>query len=268
MGDLSFEDKKTGIIFGYFIQLLKLAKDHGTSNIVHVWDSNSSKRLKIYPQYKEKRRSTKAEKTELEKLEDAAAYAQFDLLYNEILPELGYLNNFKVEGLEGDDLVAAIIYDNPHDFLIASGDEDLLQCIGDGVSIIKKKGLYTEKDFIDEYGIHPTQWAEVKAIAGCSTDEVPGIKGVGEKTAIQHLLGNLTPNLKSYQNIVCQAGKEIIARNRKLVTLPFAGTPHIEIVEDENLSLDAFMQLCQRFGFEYFLKPNTLKDFKTYLNFK
>lgn len=268
LGDLTYETSRVGVMFGYLMQMLYLAKTYETHRLVHVWDSTKSHRVKFYPEYKEKRRTTKSEKTAEEKEEDALAYAQFDQLFEEVLPEIGFRNNYKSDGFEGDDLVASIIDNNPDDFLIVSGDEDMYQCLCQGVSIVRKKGLYTAADFTAEYGIPPRRWVEVKAIAGCKSDEVAGINGVGETTAIKYLLGELKPGSKKYMDIISQEGKAIIKRNLHLVTLPYPNTPQITLVPNEQLSLDGFVNVCNRYSFQHFLKKDELTKWKTYLNLK
>ena len=205
LGELTTETMKVGIIFGFLGQLYKLANDYSTNDIIFTWDSNKSHREKLFPAYKENRRTVKEEKTPEEKEEDKLTYHQFDLLHDEVLPMLGAVNNYKISGYEGDDLIASVVYANPNDdFVIATGDEDMYQLLGDGVSIrkcsIDNKGkkkyyLYTEELFTKEFGIDPLDWIEVKALAGCKSDEVPGIKGIGEKTAIQYLKKELTRSL-------------------------------------------------------------------------
>lgn len=265
LGELNYETMRVGVIFGFFVQLLKLAKDHNTNQFVFCWDSQRSHRQKLYPAYKERRRTK--DKTPEEKEEDSFAYAQFDKLYDEILPAIGFKNNFKIDGYEGDDLIASIIDTNlDYDFVIVSGDEDMYQCLTTGVTIQKQKGIYTEDSFRKEYGIDPAQWATVKAIAGCDSDEVQGIKGIGEKTAIKYLLGQLPPNYKGWQSINSPEGKAVIARNRPLVTLPFKGCPDIIVEDDKRLSLNAFMDMCNDLNFQYFLRKDVLAQWKTHLN--
>src|SRR5574337_1275164 len=115
LGELTTETMRVGIIFGFLLQIQKLAKDNDTTDIIFCWDSNTSKRQKLFPEYKEARRTMKAEKTPEEKEEDKLAYAQFDILYDEVLPLLGFTNNYKIEGYEADDLIASIIYSNQLD---------------------------------------------------------------------------------------------------------------------------------------------------------
>jgi len=249
------------------MQLRKLAKEYDTNQFAFVWDSKKSHREKLFPAYKERRRT--GEKTPEEKELDTAAYKQFDLLYEKYLPAIGFVNNFKADGFEGDDLIASIVNTNLNlPFYIVSGDEDLYQLLDEDVSMIKAKGLYTLLDFQKEYGIDPALWSTVKAIAGCSTDEVPGVRGVGEVTAIKYLKDELTPNLKGYKSITSPEGRAIKARNMPLVTLPFKGCPDILIIEYSTLSFDGFMNMCIELDFQYFLKKEELSKWKQLLKLR
>lgn len=276
--DLSQDELKVGVIFGFMGQILKIAEDYQTCDISFCWDSKNSKRVKLFPAYKEKRRTLKEEKTPEEIEEDKLAYLQFDLLYDEILPLLGVTNNYKIDGYEGDDLIASIVYSNPNDnFIIATGDEDMFQLLDFGVSIRRtrtnKRGkkeyyLFTEEMYKEEYGITPDQWIDVKAIAGCKSDEVPGIKGVGEASAIDFLKGNLTPNHKRYQSIICPEGKAVRKRNEALVTLPFKDCPDIILKEQKGWSFDGFCKVCNTYDFKYFLRKEVLDKWKIALKLR
>jgi len=95
------------------------------------------------------------------------------------------------------------------------------------------KMMLTEAWLIGEYGIAPSQWADVKAIAGCSSDGVEGVRGVGEKTAAKFLRGNLKPASKAHQAIV--AGNNVWRRNLPLVRLPFPGVGKFDLESDSEL---------------------------------
>jgi DNA polymerase-1 len=276
--DLSHEELSVGVIFGFMGQILRIAEDYQTNDISFCWDSKNNKRFKLFPAYKEKRRTLKEEKTPEEIEEDRLAYLQFDLLYDEVLPLLGVTNNYKIDGYEGDDLIGSIVYSNQNDdFIIATGDEDMFQLLMDGVSIRRsrtnKRGkkeyyLFTMEMFMEEYGIGPLQWIDVKALAGCKSDEVPGIKGIGPPTAIDFLKGNLTPNHKRYQSIVSPEGKAVRKRNEALVTLPFKGCPDIVLNKQSGWSFDGFVDVCNRFDFRYYLGKDVLNKWKIALNLK
>ena len=258
MGGLSYDEKETGVIFGFIRQMYKLAKDHG-NYFVFCWDSKKSiRKEKYYPEYKENRTSNK---TEADKELDKLTYPQFDLLRKEILPQLGYVNIFMKEGYESDDLIAKL-FDRGSDMTIATSDSDLYQLLIDGevqIYDLSKKKVFTETDFQRRYMIEPSLWAEVKALAGCDTDNVKGIQGVGIVTAIKYLKGDLKKTTVAYKRIM--EGEEIIERNRKLVTLPFENTPKIELGHNQP-SLREFVKVCQRYGFESMLYKEALEKYK------
>lgn len=266
MGELSWEDKRVGIIFGFLRQLLTLAKYFGTNDFIFAWDSKESKRKILFPQYKSNRH---AEKTAAEEELDAIAYAQFTELREKVIPYLEMKNNFRVRGYEADDIIAQITRKHiASQFMIVSSDSDLYQLLEpDRVSIysIKKKETFTHDDFVSEYGIYPSAWSMVKAIAGCVSDGVPGVAGVGEKTAIKYLNGDLKDTTTAYAKI---RDFPDLYRNRMLVTLPYPDMPLLKISKQGKLPLDHFLNVCVDYGFESFLKKEMLDQWKTHLNLR
>ena len=267
MKDLSFEESKTGIIFGFLRQLLKLSQLYPKSDFIFCWDSKTSLRKKIYPEYKANR---KKEKTEEEKEVDNIAYGQFELIKTYVLPEIGLRNIFEYEGYESDDIFAQIVYsDEGADLVIVTSDEDIYQLLWDTVKIYNpgKKFEYTLRDFQEEFKIGPDAWIDVKSMAGCTSDGVKGIKGVGEKTAIKFITNSLSMDSKLYKKIVSPEGRKIIRRNLKLVMLPYLNTPKSKFIKDQ-LSLDKFMTVCQRYGFQSILQPKELRKWEECLRLK
>lgn len=116
---------------------------------------------------------------------------QFDMA-KEVSEMIGW-QNFGIQGLEADDLIGSMIekWKDEADITVISGDKDLLQLLNPSTTIaFTKKGyteydVYTESRFLEEYGITPKQFAEVKAFMGDSSDGYPGVKGIGPKTALQ-----------------------------------------------------------------------------------
>jgi DNA polymerase-1 len=263
MGNLSWEEKEVGVIFGFMRQLLSLSKIFKSNQFVFVWDSQKSIRTKMFPDYK---KSRKHEKTPEEKRFDDIAYAQFDTIRKEVLPAIGFINSFLFDGFEADDLIAKITKTYiDREIVIISTDEDLYQLLSKNVSIysIRKKQVYTEHNLWKDYRIIPKEWAEVKAIGGCSTDCVPGIEHVGEITACKYITKKLAPTQKTYRAI--KDGKAIIERNRELVVLPLKGTPDITLLTNETLSLKGFITICQRYGFNSFTKKEELAQWKEHI---
>ncbi len=128
------------------------------------------------------------------------------------------LNWLQMERKEADDVLSEIAYDSTlvpnftpqNKVMIVSEDHDMYQCLRPQVDLYHamKKLMVTEEMFKEWNGIDPWRYPEVQAITGCATDNVIGVKGVGEKTALKYLLkhGNLKnavenePKLAEYKN--------------------------------------------------------------------
>jgi DNA polymerase-1 len=153
-----------------------------------------------------------------------------------------------------------------HKFITASGDQDLYQLLDytDMYSMPKSTEIkhITRQTFIEKYGITPKEWVKVKQIAGCTSDTVPGIKGVGETTAIKYLLGQLKPKSVKYRDI--EAGADIIKRNEWLVKIPLPGTKKYEI-DKSCFDVSLLRKLCKDCGFTKLLNDyNRLDEWGTY----
>lgn len=252
---LSHEDQPTGVIFGFMKRLYKFAGEFETSRFAFAWDSGESLRRELFPEYKESRRR---EKTPEEQELDGLAYHQFDLLREKVLPALGFNNNFIAEGYEGDDVIASILGSNNFKTLpvVVASDNDLFQLLGKcRLYNPSTEKMYTRSDFKDEWGLYPDDWVMVKAIAGCSGDGVPGVQGVGDKTAAKYLRGELKKG-KIRERI--HDSKDILERNLKLVRLPFKGMSPVKLSrKKEKFDLDGFCDICEEYDFRSFLKKST-----------
>ncbi len=257
-GNLQYNGVATGVMFGFISQLLTAAKKVQPHKIVFTWDSKKSKRKEILPCYKEKRRENQ---TEEEKQEWEEAFEQFHQLRKEILPRIGFNNNFLQSGYESDDLIARYVFDNDsEDVYIVTADDDMLQLLHKAkIFNPAKDRIIGNKDFQNEYGIKPVDWAYVKMIAGCSSDNVPGIESVGEKTAIKYIRGDLKKSTKAYQKI--KEGKDKIEFNHQLVALPFKGTKSMK-VEDNNFNMREFLRFCRDFGLNSFRKDDVKEEIR------
>ena len=103
---------------------------------------------------------------------------------------LGF-NVVELEGYEADDIIGTVsrmTRDDMHSYIL-TGDRDSLQLINDNTSVIlvktKEDIVYNEEKFTSEYGVTPTQYIDVKAIMGDSSDNIPGVAGIGEKGAFK-----------------------------------------------------------------------------------
>ena len=235
--DLSFRGKSTSVIYGFLKSISHFQELFNTPCVAFCWDSKASKREEIFPAYKSNRKDKYKDMDEdTIKLEKEFRW-QMKMLRRKYLPAIGYKNIFTQKGYEADDIIASISFNLPmlDEAIIVSSDQDLYQLISPCVSLYNpvKGKILTPQGFKKKYGILPHEWKTVKVIAGCTTDGVPGIKGIGEKTAIKYLMGDLKRESKAYQAITSINTIHILKRNLKLVDLPFKGTKVPKLQKDE-----------------------------------
>lgn len=248
MGPMQHRGEPTGVIFGVLTKLLRLVGELEFSNIVFLWDSPESKRKKKFAWYKAGRRQS-ATPYELKLIEQGLP--QFNTLRDEILPDIGIPNQFTQVGYEADDLMARFAIEGTPCVLVTS-DEDLWQCVRGTSFWYSPNGVRVGTVELREKGLtHPSDWAMVKAIAGCTSDNVPGIPGVGVTRAIQFLYNNLpdTDHGKKLDTLIRANWTEIIDRNLELVRLPYLGT---NLVHPKPLdpSAPAWREVCSRYGLD------------------
>ena len=232
IGPLSHNGKSTSVCFGVLRDLEGLINLHSPARTVLAFDSPAkSLRAELYPPYKSGRRNRVVPESEREMLRQF--YDELGRFEREILPAAGFRNVISLPGYEADDILAEIAGTVPEDVtaVIVSADGDLLQCLGERVILYNpaKKKAVTAESFRLQWGIGPEQWAEVKAIAGCSTDDVPGVFGVAERTAADYLserLNRMRPVCLKIQDWL--KSSEYI-RNLSLCRLPFPGTPPADL---------------------------------------
>jgi DNA polymerase-1 len=171
----------TNAIFGFASMLVKILTDYGPKATVVVWDAGSSGRKEVYSEYKAQRSSRpdllKEQWPHLEPLVDAFGY-----------------RNLRVEGYEADDVIASIAEraktaDPPVEVMVVTGDRDAYQLVDDGVSImttsrgITDTRVYDREGVIDRYGIPPELVPDFIGLKGDTSDNIPGVPGIGDKTA-------------------------------------------------------------------------------------
>ncbi|MGR3764768.1 5'-3' exonuclease [Rossellomorea sp. NS-SX7] len=165
-----------------FMKHLLMAVDYvKPSHILVCWDMGSQTfRNEVYTDYKSNRNAPPVE-----------LIPQFDLAKE--VAEGFNLVNVGVSGFEADDCIGTLAkaHHKERKVTVLSGDQDLLQLLDDNIEImLLKKGFgnyqtYTRDLFIEERGITPKQFIDVKALMGDSSDGYPGVKGIGEKTAVK-----------------------------------------------------------------------------------
>ena len=255
--NLAHEDKPTGVIFGVLEHIRLLSAEWKTNRIAFFFDSRRSFRRKAFPGYKEGRK-----KRTPEQLADSAImHEQIQALRREILPTIGFPCFMQV-GLEADDLIAmaASQLDSPWTpeptALMITNDGDLYQCITDSVWWLNptRHLQLNPTELWVKTGAHPDEWCRIKSIAGCRSDSVPGVRGVGEKTAVAYLHGALSCTSKKYMSITSDEGHAIIKRNMELVRLPHYKTRQ-QAMTPPVYSREGFDDVCKQYGLHSYTEP-------------
>lgn len=246
--NLQFQAVKTYVIYGFLQSVIHLQERFDTDRVVFCFDSRFSKRQKLYPPYKANRKHRQP-MTDKEQEFEKEFHRQIIKLRMKYLPTIGFRNILWQQGHEADDLIAKVCTLN--DCVIITADEDLYQCIRGHVSIYnpQKHEHLTLQKFWERYRIHPEDWPFVKAVAGCPSDNIPGLKGIGEVKALQYLRNELPKGSKTDNQIVgAQEAGEPLDTYMKLVTLPFPGTRTVHLHSDNRISKESWDAVCKHLG--------------------
>ncbi len=254
-GSLSYHGVKTGVAYGIIRELSTLIEWYQPRAVAFCFDSKESIRRTKYGDYKRNRRVHPEGKEA--KLRDALV-EQVVALRREHLPEMGFKNLFQRKGYEADDLIAHLA-ERVHfdeDAVIVAADKDLYQCLSQRVRMYNPvtKKEYTIDSFGKEYGVHPGSWARVKAIAGCPTDNIKGVVGVGDKTAAKYVAGKL----KGDKTTLIEKSLKLISFNIELTALPLPGIPEDKyVVRNDRIAPKRWKRVCRSLGIKSVPFPET-----------
>jgi len=247
MPKLTSDDNNTSVIYGFLLRVKSIVEEFEDNECIFFFDSKKSFRKKEYPGYKDRRKDLTDE--EKESLQDA--YRQFELLRKEILPDMGF-QCFRQIGLEADDLIAQFCNQYSYEKkIIISSDNDLWQLLDLETSqySIMSRNIMTNESFWEEYNLSAWSWRLVKAWAGCQTDTVQGVKGIGPKTAIKYLNKELKKTTKKYSDIILN--NDVFDRNFPIVSLPHKKTKEIKY-EKRKLKIKDFLKVFKKYEFYSF----------------
>ena len=171
----------TGATFTFMRGLMSIIDKYGSKpSYTVVWDSKDNKRKEIDPNYKAHRKREKGSK---EYIARSIMMRQLKEL-RAILPLAG-ITQIWCPGYEADDVLATLadMSTGGRNILVVR-DKDLYQCISRATRLDDLKTIKDYRWFRDEYSILPKQWIDVQSLTGDSTDNIPGVKGIGLKTAL------------------------------------------------------------------------------------
>jgi DNA polymerase I len=200
----------TNAIFGFASMLVKIVTDYGVQPTVVTWDAGTSGRNELFADYKAQRRSRpdllKEQWPVMEPLVEAFGYT-----------------NVKIEGYEADDVIAslaerALRAEPPVPVMIVTGDRDVFQLIDEDGLVkvmatsrgITETKIYDRQAVVDRYGIGPELIPDFYGLKGDTSDNIPGIPGIGDKTASELLqrFGSLEEVLANVEEIKGAKRKE------------------------------------------------------------
>ena len=224
----------TNAVYGFTAMLINLLRDEKPTHVAAAFDvSRQTFRLERYPEYKAGRAATPDE-----------FRGQIEIT-KEVLAALG-ITVLAEPGYEADDIIATLATQAEAQgfrVLVVTGDRDSLQLVTDNITVLyPRKGVsdltrFTPEAVVEKYGLTPQQYPDFAALRGDPSDNLPGIPGVGEKTATKWIAeyGSLQALVDNVDKVKGKVGDALranlanVVRNRELTELvrdvPLAQTP-------------------------------------------
>ncbi len=216
------DNQHTNAIYGFLSMLVNLIKAEQPTHLAISFDtSRHSFRTDEYPEYKATRSETPQEfRGQIPLLQDCLAAMSIPVLTK--------------EGVEADDILATLSSqgaEKGYDVLVVSGDRDTIQLVTDRVTLlypsvqgVSQLKRYDPTTVQERYGVRPEQYPDIAALVGETSDNLPGVPKVGEKTAVKWLtqFGSLDELLERAEEIKGVVGGNLrdhiddVRRNRKL----------------------------------------------------
>ncbi len=227
MSNLSTKDgTPTGGVYGFAVMALEVIKRLKPDYVAVAWDkpkTNIRKRLELYPEYKAGRKPAPPD-----------FYEQIPLLH-ELLDAFGW-PLYELDDYEADDIMGTLAVQATKkdiETMLITSDLDMLQLIDPHVHVYALKTglsnieLYSPKSFEAKYGIAVEQFLDLKALKGDSSDNIPGVPGIGEKGALELLKEHKTLDgvydnlalLKESTRKKLEAGKDLAYLSKKLAAI-------------------------------------------------
>lgn len=255
----------TNALYGFINMMNKIIQEEKPSYIMVAFDKGKTFRHDKYDEYK----AGRSEMPDELRLQFPKA--------KEILDAQG-IKHFEIDNYEADDIIGTLSLEVEHrdDFVatIVSSDKDLLQLISDKVDVklLKQSGhiMMTKSEFIKTYQVPPIRMIDLKALMGDSSDHIPGVKGIGEKTAI-----NLLSKFQSLDNLylhideVSGKTREKLENDKKNAYMSYdLATIYREVPLDFTIedckytgeNSEKFTELLQEFEFHSLLKKYHLTE--------
>ena len=268
MGALSLSDgTPTGGVFGFAAIAMEIVKKLNPTKVVVAWDSKTSisKRKAIYADYKAGR---------IKPEEDF--YTQIPLL-QELIHDLGW-SFVEIDNYEADDIIGTLSYqaDKAGDWetYIISSDLDMLQIVDSNTHMWRILKGFTNiekiniKEVESKYGIKKDQFLDLKSLKGDSSDNIPGVPGIGEKTAVK-LLNDYNSLDGIYQNLdqikgsthdKLEKGKELAYMSKKLAQIMFDAPVSLKDLPDFKFNKETTIVGLKKLEFNSLIRKISQND--------
>src|ERR1700730_14668962 len=259
MPNLATKDgTSTGGVFGFATMALEVIRRLKPDYVCVAWDkpkTNIRKRLALYSEYKAGRKPAPAD-----------FYTQIPVLH-ELLNAFGW-PLYEMDDYEADDIMGILAvqaHKKDIETLLITSDMDMLQLVNDSVHVYALKTglsnieLYSPKSFEAKYGIRVDQFLDLKALKGDSSDNIPGVPGIGEKGAIELLksyktLDGVYDNLALVKDSLrkkLEAGKDLAYLSKKLGAI-WTNAPiklDVKAVDGSKLQPPKILELLEKLEF-------------------
>lgn len=205
----------TNAVYGFVTMLNKIIKDNKPDMLAIAFDlKGPTFRHKKYEEYKIHRKP----------------------MPDELVGQMPYIKKlvaayniplYEMEGYEADDVIATVAKKaeaNDIETFIVTGDKDALQLVNSHIKVMSthKEGLIYDAHKVKEmYGVGPDKMTDIMALMGDATDNIPGVQGIGEKTAVELIVefGSLDNLLKNIDKVKSESRKKMLKENEKIAVL-------------------------------------------------
>ena len=279
MGNLSLEDgTPTGGVYGFASLAFEVIRKLKPDYVVVAWDkkgTSTAKRSAIYPEYKAGRKKAPDD-----------FYEQIPLL-KDFLKTLGW-PLFETDGYEADDILGTLAVQANKlgiEANLITSDLDMLQLIDENTKVFAMKRGFSDIEefdleyFENKYGLKQSQFLDLKALQGDSSDNIPGVPGIGPKTATQLLQEFFTlegiyenlENIKPAWRKKLEDGKDLAFMSKKIAEI-FLDAPvelNFEDADIHNFNYEEVLKMLRKLEFNSLVRkiPKEMKtgseDFKT-----
>ncbi len=238
-------------VFGFATILVKIITEIKPKYICVALDyGKHTFRTDMYAEYKGTRKGTPEE-----------LKSQFPIL-RDMLSAMG-IQHIEKEGIEADDIIGTLTRRFDTENIVVTGDKDSFQLINDNTWVMfTKRGVtetinYDQAQLFNDYGLKPFQIVELKSLMGDSSDNIPGVSGVGEKTALSLLYKYETlDNVYNYIDEITGKLKEKLVNSKEMAYLS-----HALATIDTNCDFECTLEDCE---YQFPFNEEVLKFFKRY----